>query len=135
MIRKIIGATALSAALVFAGAGVASAHECYIPHRSDEGNAGASHSKNWVTLDISELFVGAHEFLGGEALTPEQVQEAVEMTAARGIPTSLTTFARDTLPKGNAPESHSTDGKGIDHYFHAFEDDLINIFLTVRGDI
>jgi hypothetical protein len=135
MIRKIIGATALSAALVFAGAGVASAHECYIPHRSDEGNAGASHSKNWVTLDISELFVGAHEFLGGPALTPEQVQEAVAMTAAQGIPTSLTTFARDTLPKGNAPESHSTDGKGIDHYFHAFEDDLINIFLTVRGDI
>jgi hypothetical protein len=135
MIRKIIGATALSAALVFAGAGVASAHECYIPHRSDEGNAGASNSKNWVTLDISELFVSAHEFLGGDPLTPAQVQQAVAMTAAEGIPTSLTTFARDTLPKGNAPEEHSTDGKGIDHYFHAFEDDLIRIFLTVRGDI
>ena len=55
------------------------------------------------------------------------------MTAAEGIPTTLTTFARDTLPKGNAPESHSTDGKGIDHYFHAYEDDLIRIFFTVQG--
>jgi hypothetical protein len=133
MIRKIVGATALSAALVFAGAGVASAHECFIPDRSEKGNAGATHSKNWVALDISELFMSAHEFLGGPALTPEQVQEAVAMTAAEGIPTTLTTFARDTLPKGNAPESHSTDGKGIDHYFHAYEDDLIRIFFTVQG--
>jgi hypothetical protein len=135
MIRKIFGATALTAALVFTGAGVASAHECYIPDRSAQGDAGATHSQNWVTLDISELYMSAHEFLGGDPLTPEQVQQAVAMTAERGIPTTLTTFARDTLPKGKAPESHSTDGKGIDHYFHAFEDDLINIFLTVRGDI
>ncbi|WP_203580551.1 hypothetical protein [Microbacterium hibisci] len=133
MIRKTVGAAALSVALVFTGAGVASAHECYIPHRSDQGNAGASHSKNWVTLDIIELFQNGHEFLGGPALTAEQVQEALAMAAEAGIPRTLTTFARDTLPKGNAPESHSTDGKGIDHYFHAYEEQLIGIFFTVQG--
>ncbi|MFE5409077.1 hypothetical protein [Microbacterium sp. NPDC056569] len=135
MIRKIVAASALSVTLVLAGAGVASAHECYMPNRSEQGNAGASHSKNWVTLEIADLFRSAHEFFGGAALTEAQVQEAVAMAAAQGIPTTLTTFARDTLPKGNAPESHSSDGKGIDHYFHTFEEDLITIFLTVRGDI
>ena len=133
MIRKTIAVTALSAALVLAGTGVASAHECFIPGRSDQGDAGASHSQNWVTLHIEELFRGGHEFLGCPALTEEQVGEALAMAEAQGIPLSLTTFARDTLPKGKAPESHSADGKGIDHYFHAYEDALIGIFYTVQA--
>lgn len=135
MIRKTIAAAALSAGLVLAGAGAASAHECFIPERSAQGNASSTHSQNWVTLHVAELYGFAHELVGGAALTPAQIEEAVAMTAAEGIPTSLSTFTRDTLPKGKAPESHSSDGKGIDHYFHAYEDDLIRIFLTVRGDI
>ena len=131
MWRKSIAAAALTCGLVLAGGGVASAHECFIPNRSDQGNANATHSQNWVTLHIAELFATAHQFLGGEALTAEQVEQAVAMAADAGIPTSLTTFARTTLPvgKGGSP----SDGKGIDHYFHLYEDDLIGIFFAVQG--
>ena len=133
MLKKSIAAGVVTVGLVLGSAGAASAHECFIPNRSDQGNAGASHSQNWVTLHISELFTTAHEFLGGPALTPAQVDQALGMAADAGIPATLTTFARDTLPKGKGvPEGHSTDGKGIDHYFHLYEADLIGIFLEVQ---
>ena len=133
MLKKSIAAGIVSVGLVLGSAGAASAHECFIPDRSEQGNAGATHSKNWVALDISELFASAHEFLGGPALTPAQIDQAVAMAAEAGVPTTLTTFARGTLPKGKGvPESHSTDGKGIDHYFHLYEDALIGIFLEVQ---
>jgi hypothetical protein len=130
MWRKSIAAAALTCGLVLAGGGVASAHECFIPNRSDQGNANATHSKNWATLNIDELFATAHEFLGGDPLTEEQVEQAVSMAADAGIPTSLTTFTRTTLPagKGGSP----SDGKGIDHYFVTYEADLIAIFLEVQ---
>lgn len=128
---KSLAAAVLTAGLVLAGAGAASAHECYIPHRSDQGNAGATHSQNWATLHIEELFATAHEFLGGDPLTPAQVQEAVSMAADQGIPTSLTTFTRKTLPAGKG--GSSSDGKGIDHYFQTYEADLVAIFFAVQG--
>ena len=131
MWRRSIAAAALTCGLVLAGGGIASAHECFIPNRSDQGNANATHSKNWATLHIDELFATAHEFLGGDPLTPEQVQQAVTMAADAGIPTSLTTFTSKTLPagKGGSP----SDGKGIDHYFETYEGDLIAIFFAVQG--
>ena len=133
MLKKSIAAATLAVGLVLGGAGAASAHECWIPDRSDQGDAGATHSKNWATLYISELFASAHEFLGGAPLTPAQVDEAVAMADASGIPTSLTTFTRDTLPKGKGGPDHSSDGKGIDHFFHTYEGQLVEIFLTVQG--
>lgn len=134
MLKKTIAAAALSVGLVLAGTGVASAHECYIPNRSDQGNANATNSGNWFTLHIEMLYATAHEFLGGDPLTPEQLAVAVAMTEEAGIPTSLTTFTRDTLPKGKgAPESHSSDGKGIDHYFHTYEAQLTEIFYAAQA--
>lgn len=133
MLKKSIAAATLAVGLVLGGAGAASAHECWIPDRSDRGDAGATHSQNWATLHVSELYAFAHEFLGGAPLTPEQIDQAVAMTAEAGIPTSLTTFTRDTLPKGKGGPDHSSDGKGIDHYFHTYEGQLVEIFLTVQG--
>ena len=130
MWKKSIAAAALTCGLVLAGGGVASAHECFIPNRSEQGNAGATHSKNWATLHIDELFATAHEFLGGPALTEDQIQTAVSMAADAGIPTSLTTFTKFTLPRGGG--GSPSDGKGIDHYFETYEDALIGIFFEVQ---
>lgn len=134
MLKKTVTAGVLAVGLVFASAGAASAHECFIPERSEQGNANSTHSQNWVTIHITELYSTAHEFLGGPALTPAQLDAAVAMTAEAGIPTSLTTFARGTLPKGKGvPESHSSDGKGIDHYFHTYESQLVGIFFAAQA--
>lgn len=86
MIRKTVTTLALTAGIVAATAGTAAAHECYVANRSDAGNAGASHSSNWYTLQLSDLFAEAHLFLGGEQLTDEQLQLALDMAADQGIP-------------------------------------------------
>ena len=137
MIRNTLVAGALTAGLIVTGGGVASAHECYIANRSDKGNAGASHSANWYTLHLSELYTNAHFFLGGEPLTPAQVSEAVSRAEAAGIPTSVTLFERFTIPRNldelEAVPSKATDGKGVDHFFSKYGDQLVGIFFSVRG--
>jgi hypothetical protein len=121
MIRKSLATLALTGAVVAATAGTASAHECYVADRSDAGNAGASHSANWYTLELSDLFADAHNFLGGDALTADQLQHALDMAAEQGLPSSFTLFERFTLPRSSAElaalSSKSADGKGIDHVF------------------
>jgi hypothetical protein len=130
MWRKSIAAAALTCGLILAGGGVASAHECFIPNRSEQGDANATHSKNWVSLPLDQLFAEAHFFFEGPALTQAQIQEAVALAAAAGIP-NLTTFARGTLPQGKG--GSPSDGKGIDHYSETYIDDLAAIYWGVQG--
>ncbi|MDT0165211.1 hypothetical protein Q9R32_06565 [Actinotalea sp. AC32] len=134
---KILTTLALTGALMATGVGAASAHECFIANRSDQGDAGASHSKNWYTLEVAELYSSAHLFLGTEPLTEAQVAEAVELTSERGIPTSFTVFERFTIPRSTAElealSSKSADGKGVDHFFVAYGDAIIGIVFEVLG--
>lgn len=133
MLKKSLTAGVLAVGLVFAGAGAASAHECFIPNRSDQGTAGSANSGNWIPVHISEIYATAHEVVGGEPLTPEQIAQAVALSEEAGIPTSFTIFAKAHLPNGKGvPESHSGDGKGIDHFFSTYVTQLVTIVETVR---
>jgi hypothetical protein len=138
MIRKTFVALALTAGMVAGSAGVASAHECFIAKRSEKGNAGASHSANWYTLEVAELYAHAHVFLGGPELGPAQVQEAVRRTAAAGVPTSFTVFEKLTIPRSvgqleQVAGPKSADGKGVDHFFVTYGDTLVGIYFSVAG--
>lgn len=137
MLRRTASTLALTALLVGGGAGVASAHECYIANRSDQGNAGASHSANWYTLQLEELYRSGHFFLGGEPLTEEQVALALEMTQEQGVPLSFTVFERFTIPRNmeelEALSTASADGKGVDHFFVKYGDAIAGIFFTAQA--
>jgi hypothetical protein len=137
MIRKSLATLALAGVLVGAGAGSAMAHECYVAKRSDAGNSGASHSANWYTLKLSDLYADAHTFLGGEALTADQLQLALDMAAEQGLPSSFTLFERFTLPRSiedlDSVSSKSADGKGIDHFFVRYGDALVGIFYAAQA--
>ena len=115
MLKKTLTAAALTGALVVGSAGVASAHECFIVNRSDRGNVAAGHSANWEAVPLAALFSGAHEFFGGPALTPTQVDQAVQQAVAQGLPSTITFFMRATIPQG-APERATADLKGVDHF-------------------
>lgn len=136
MITKTAATVALAAALVITGAASASAHECYIAKRSDKGNAGASHSANWYTLQVTELYASAHFFVPGveQPLTPEQIDVAVAMTTEAGIPTSFTLFEKFTIPKSvdemGEVEAKSLDGVGVDHFFQAYGEQLMGIAVA-----
>ena len=135
MIRKTLVTTALTAGLVVSGAGMASAHECYVANRSDKGNAAAAeHSDNWYQLSLTELF----GFVGVPA---ENMNAAVAKASAQGIPTSFTLFEKFTIPRSiaemeemtEADVAKSTDGKGIDHFFLKYGEDLIAIAMEFGG--
>ena len=127
MLKKSIAAGTLAVGLVFAGAGAASAHECYIPNRSDAGNANATHSANWFAGSVTEFFGFAHEIFGGAPLTPEQIEWATAEAAAQGIPTSFTIFGKKLLPAGGGGPA---DGKGVDHLFEAYGAQLGAIYAA-----
>jgi hypothetical protein len=137
MFRRTAATLALTVGLVGVGAGAASAHECYIANRSEQGNAGASHSANWYTLQLEELFRTGHFFLGGEALTDAQVESALAMAADAGVPSSFTVFERFTIPRSverlEEITSRSSDGQGVDHFFVKYGDAIVGIFLTAQA--
>lgn len=127
MIRKTLMTLTLAAGLVVTGGGIASAHECYIVNRSEKGNANATHSGNWETLHLADLFAEAHFFLGGRALTPAEIDMAVDQAAEAGVPSSVTIFLRKTLPPAGP------DGSGIDHFFATHIDTLAGIYFGIVG--
>jgi hypothetical protein len=139
MIRRTLVTAALAVGLVVSGGAAASAHECYVANRSDKGNEGASHSANWYTLEVTELYASAHFFVPGvdDPLTEAEIAEAVALTEAAGIPTSFALFERFTIPRTPAEAehlaSHTTDGKGIDHFFTKYGDALMGIAVTVSA--
>jgi hypothetical protein len=136
MIRKTLLTLVATTGLLTAGAATASAHECFIANRSAQGNAGASNSANWATLEMADLFAEAHNFFGGEPLTEAQLETALQMTEEQGIPLSLTTFTRFTIPRSldefDELSAASGDGKGVDHFFATHGEQLYVIFTTAQ---
>jgi len=137
MIRKTMLTAVTTVGLLATGVGAASAHECFIANRSAQGNAGASHSANWYTLQMSDLFSEAHLFFGGDPLTEEQLAWALEQTEAQGIPLSVTMFERFTIPRSvdelEGLSTKSGDGKGVDHFFASYGDALFGIFSAAQA--
>ena len=132
MLRKTFVTAALTTGLVLGSAGIASAHECFIAKRSAAGTAAATHSANWEQLTLADLFSHLPPFL--PQLTEEQVTEAVALAEAQGIPSSVALFGKQTIPVSQADGSpKSGDGKGVDHYFSAYEGQLIEIITAVSG--
>ena len=137
MLRTTALTAALTSALVVGSAGAASAHECFIANRSANGTVAAGHSANWYVLQVSDLYADAHLFAPIQPLTSVQVDEAVRLTAARGIPTSFALFERFTIPR-NLEDLHdleqlpakSADGKGVDH-LSAYVGALVGIAMEV----
>ncbi len=132
MLRKTFVTAALTSGLVLRSAGIASAHECFIAKRSATGTTAATHSANWHELTLTGLFSDLPPFL--PQLTPAQVEEAVALAEAQGIPSSIALFGQQTIPVSQDEWSpKSADGKGVDHFFSAYGERLIGIVLTVSG--
>ncbi len=130
MLRTTIVTATLTTGLVLGSAGIASAHECFIAKRSSTGTAAATNSANWEQLTLADLFSHLPPFL--PTLSPEQVQEAVALAEAQGIPSSMALFGKQTIPVSqDAWSPKSGDGKGVDHFFSAYGDQLMGIVMAV----
>lgn len=107
--------------LAIASVGSAFAHECVISSRSNGGNEGATHSKVWEKLYLSEALI---VFFG---LTDEQAAWAVDH---RGdLPEFWVTRFDKTIGEGSA-NRNLANGKGLDHL-----EDLVGyqVFLLAQA--
>lgn len=113
MFKRGLAVGAMSAALLMVGAGVASAHECYIVNRSDQGNAGATHSDRWFTVTV-EGFVNSPDF-------PPGVDPACFLTYWRGHggPEGFTVRIDKTIGEGSS-NPNLANGSGLDHVEEAW---------------
>jgi hypothetical protein len=136
-LKKSLAVVSIAAAAAIATPTAALAHECYNASRSAQGNAGASNSQRWLTIETAEFFASAHEFLPIPPLTPAQIAEAGSMATAQGIPSTFTIFiGAKTIGEAAAAyekNGKSADGKGIDHLFDAYGNQLVAIVLAVVG--
>lgn len=121
-----IGAgVALAAAGVLATGAAAYAHECFNPNRSEQGNAGASHSQAWITVHVAELTFGLPE---------EDASCVLDAYAATGAPESFTIMVKGAVGQGgtiasnNPHEEKAGDGSGIDEIFAAHGADIVGSF-------
>lgn len=132
MSRRVFLSASLASAMLLTGtAGAVLGHECAISSRSAQGNIGAVHSARWTTLTTEYIFASAHLFVGGEALTPEQIAWAVEAAAAAGVPSSFTIRTDKTIGEGSA-NPNLTDGRGLDHIFDLYGETLLGVFFAAR---
>ena len=112
------------------------AHECVVVNRSATGNEHATGSGRWMTITLTDLYEET-EFFGFPDLTPAQVEYAVAAASAAGIPPSFTFRSDKTLleeASGWAKGDHATDGKGIDHFFDVYGEQLIGILFEALAN-
>jgi hypothetical protein len=112
------------------------AHECVIANRSETGNANATHSARWITVTLTEIYEHTEEF-GLPDLTPDQVTYAVALAQSWGIPDSFT-FRSDKTIAGDAAGylagDHATDGRGLDHFFTTYGEQLLGALFAALAN-
>ncbi|HEX5012902.1 MAG TPA: hypothetical protein VFV72_01995 [Candidatus Limnocylindrales bacterium] len=134
--RRLVTSIGLALAIGLVPLASAAAHECYVVHRSANGNEGASGSGQWVTITLTDIYEET-ELFGFPDLTPAQVDYAVAAAGASGIPASFT-IRSDKLLFENAggwqKGDHATDGNGVDHFFAAFGEPLVGILFEALAN-
>jgi len=113
MKSRIIAVAAISAALIVGFASPASARDCFIASRSDNGNANATHSARWVTVTVQE-FASGPEF-------PPGVDPVcfVEFWLSQGGPEAFTVRSDKVIGEGSS-NPNLDNGKGLEHIEEAF---------------
>jgi hypothetical protein len=112
--RKRFGAVlAMSVVAVLATSGTAYARDCYIASRSAQGNAGATHSSQWITSSVED-FAQSPDF-------PPGVDPAcfVDYWLSNGGPESFTVRS-DKVIGGGSANPNLANGKGLEHIEDSF---------------
>jgi hypothetical protein len=107
IMRKVLITIAgtLTALVMFAG--TASAHECYIDSRSDQGDAqAAQNSPVWDVLTVQDI--------AGFAPPGTDTTCFVDYWLANGGPASITTRIDKTIGEGSS-NPNLADGTGLEH--------------------
>jgi len=108
MRKRSLAIAAMAAAAVFGAGTPAFAHECYIANRSAQGNAGATHSANWVTVTV-DGFAHSPDFPPG--FDPDCF---VAYWLSHGGPEGFTVRSDKTIGEGSS-NPNLANGSGLEH--------------------
>jgi len=129
--RRILAGLLLSGLLLTVAAPIVAAHECIIANRSAQGDAGADHSGNWERLTLADIFGFIHGVVGGDPLTAEQIDAAVDIAVAQGLPEDGWLTRGDKTIGDPAKNRNLGDGKGLDHLSIAYGEQIVGIYFQV----
>lgn len=105
--RVLIPVTGAAVGLLLTATG-ATAHECYIGNRSDNGDAGASTSAVWETVTIETIMT---DVIG---LPPDLGSCVLGKWRAAGLPAQFT-FRTDKTIGDSSHNPNLANGKGLEH--------------------
>ena len=131
--RRLFAGLLLSGALLTAAAPIVAAHECIISNRSAQGDAGADHSGNWERLTLADIFGFIHGVVGGPALSPDQIEDAVAVAVAQGLPADGWITRGDKTIGDPAKNKNLANGKGLDHLSILYGEQIVGIYFGVLG--
>jgi hypothetical protein len=131
--RRIFAGLLLSGALLTVAAPIVAAHECYIVNRSAQGDVGADHSGNWERLTLSDIFGFIHGAVGGPALTPAQIEDAVAIAVSQGLPADGWLTRGDKTIGDPTKNDKLADGKGLDHLSIVYGEQIVGVYFQVLG--
>ena len=133
MVKRILVASLLAASLVVVSAGAAFAHECVISSRSDQGDAGATHSGRWAVLTLADVLGFINAEFDGPALTDEQIEWAVAnrdaLLETENFPDSWVTRTDKTIAEGSA-DPNLADEKGLDHLADLYGEQVGRLYFA-----
>lgn len=133
--RVLIRSLALALAIGVVPVAAVAAHECIVVNRSDTGNLHATVSGKWITVTLHDIYEET-ELFGFPDLTEAQVDYAAALAGSWGVPDSFT-FRSDTLlPPSTAWDELglSTDGKGIDHFFDVYGEQIVGALFAALAN-
>ena len=133
-ITNVGAGVALAAALALGSGAAAYAHECYNPNRSDQGDAKAgANSQAWFTLVVADAIQG--DVTNG-FITQQQADCITDAYALTDAPSSFTVLVKGAVGQNgviaanNPNPAHSSDGRGIDHIFAAYGEQIGGIYAA-----
>lgn len=129
--RRLGSVLAATAGLVLVTGTVASAHECFIANRSDQGDAAAgANSQAWFTLVVAD---GIQSDVG-TAYDQATADCIIDAYAATGAPASFTFHVKGVVGQDGVLADHNPndirlmDGHGVDHAFDVYGDAIFGSF-------
>ena len=131
--RRIALSLVLAGSLLAIAAPAVLGHECTIASRSAKGDAGALHSANWGRLGLADVFGFIHGDLGGRPLTPAEIDQAVAMAVAAGLPPNGWVIRTDKTIGEGSNNPNLANGKGLDHLADSVGGTIVGIYFAIVG--
>ena len=139
MVKRILIASVLGSMLAITSIGAAFAHECVISSRSDQGDAGATHSGRWAVLTLADVLGFINEEIPGQAdapLTADQIAWAVanrdDILGTSGFPDSWVTRMDKTIGEGSS-NPNLADLTGLDHLADLYGQQIGTLYFVALG--